>query len=524
MTTLSESTINWAIDHLSKYTDTDIFPKLFEFDAIFSSKDKVKEWLLKQDICQWTVRPSRKCLVPKQRFGFRIATQLDPLDMLLYMGIILEVAEEIEKYRLPITNNIAFSSRYKRDDTNLQLFTPDIGYSEFQQYSRSLCDKYEYIVSTDIADYYPRIYLHRLDNSLDAALPKLPSHKTAIMRLLKGWNQNVSYGIPVGNNPSRLLAELNLDDVDRMLLSEDICFCRFMDDYRIFCHSIEESYKCLSLLATILFDMHGLTLQAQKTKIIPSKVYISNVLENEERRELERLSNEFRSIMSRIGLEDPYEVIDFDQLPEEIQKKIEGLNLLELFRETILVSEYDISMARFIINRWAWQRNLEPLELILSKLDHLYPNFSEIIRYFSNIGSVLDINGRNRIGETLLNKLDGSVVGQLEFHRMLIMGLFAGSNKWGCADKLPGYYFTARDNWLKRNIQMALGKCGKDYWFRAQKQNFEQMSPWEKRSFLYAASCLPKDELSHWYGAIKPRLDNLEIYIINWASANPINT
>ena len=95
-TTLSKQTIEWTIEHFHRYNDTDIFHKPFEYEAIFQNKDEINKKMSTIDICQWNTRPYRRCLVPKQRYGFRIATQLDPLDMVFYFALFLEAGEKIE--------------------------------------------------------------------------------------------------------------------------------------------------------------------------------------------------------------------------------------------------------------------------------------------------------------------------------------------------------------------------------------------------------------------------------------------
>jgi len=92
------------------------------------------------------------------------------------------------------------------------------------------------VATTDISDFYSRIYHHRLENALRAATTKT-SHVKAIMHLLSGWNGTESFGIPVGCAPSRILAEIVLADVDESLLANSVDFVRFNDDYRIFAYS-----------------------------------------------------------------------------------------------------------------------------------------------------------------------------------------------------------------------------------------------------------------------------------------------
>ncbi len=522
MTSLSPSTIEWAIEHLVRHSDTDIFPKAFEFEAISYCGDEVIKTLSKQDICQWQTRPFRRCLVPKQRYGFRIVTQLDPLDMLFYLALMLETGEQIEKSRLPASRKIAYSNRFALDNTRYLVFDRDIGYPEFQKHNCNLAEKYGYVVLADIADFYPRIYLHRLENALSSATKTLPTHAKAIIQLIKGWNQNISYGIPVGNNPSRLIAELVIDDVDRILSAENVVFTRYVDDYRIFCDTQREAYQCFARLANVLYETHGLTLQSQKTKILTADEFVNEVLETEERKEIKALAEDFGKILGKLGLDNPYESIDYDKLPTEFQEQIYGLNLEGLLEKQLEAEAIDISTTRFLLNRLGQLKRTAPLWKLIRETDKLYPVFTEVIRYLARLTDSISSDSRIKIGEYLLDQLKDSIISHLEFHRMQIMSLFAGSNKWGNAHKLPGFYSVASDNWFRRTSLLAIGKAGQHYWLRSKKSEMEQMSIWEKRAFLYAASCFPKGEKDNYYRAVKPRLDNLEKYVVTWADKNPI--
>jgi hypothetical protein len=79
-TTLSSKTVEWVLEHLQRFNDTDIFHKPFELDAIYFGKDQFVKDLSSLNILEYKTRPYRRCLVPKQRYGFRLATQLDPID------------------------------------------------------------------------------------------------------------------------------------------------------------------------------------------------------------------------------------------------------------------------------------------------------------------------------------------------------------------------------------------------------------------------------------------------------------
>ncbi|MGD9853267.1 MAG: RNA-directed DNA polymerase [Nitrospirales bacterium] len=121
------------------------------------------------------------------------------------------------------------------------------------------------LVSCDIADFYDRLNLHRLES----ILLSLPIDKTRVRQLnelLLFWANRDSYGIPVGSNASRILAEAALLEVDNYLLSMGIKFCRFVDDYRLFAPNAHTAHYWLTQLIERLW-IEGLTINKSKTKI-----------------------------------------------------------------------------------------------------------------------------------------------------------------------------------------------------------------------------------------------------------------
>ena len=268
MLKLGGDSLEWALAHALLKGDTDIFPRAFEFEAIQHDWEAVKDYLQNKDVLKWTTRPLRKCLSPKRRYGFRVATQLDPLDFLIFGALVYEIGHDIEENRLPTSECIdeaVLSCRFNPDEQG-EMFDPSFNYRTFQQRSLDVASSggFSYVISTDIADFFPRLYLHRVEGALSSTTNK-QNHVKAISSLLSQWNQFQSYGIPVGPAPARLIAEAAIDDVDKILRTEGITFIRYMDDYRIFAKTEVEGYGHLTTLANALFKNHGLTLQQDKT-------------------------------------------------------------------------------------------------------------------------------------------------------------------------------------------------------------------------------------------------------------------
>ena len=276
---LSDSSLDWALNQAEKIGDTNrFFPIPFEFAAIRHDWASLLDLLTSADVLTWQVRPHRECLSPKSARSFRIATQLDPLDWLIYNALVYEIGTNLESYRLPQSEGIVYSWRFEpqRDGT---MFSRKIGHKQFQEKAWELASisNEQYVVVTDITDFFPNLYHHRVENALRSAAPKYLNHTKAIVRLLGAWREKQSFGLPVGPNASRLIAEVAIHDVDQTLRGEGLTFVRYADDFRIFCKTRKHAYRALVTLAEVLWKNHGLTLVGQKTDILPVEFFQTTI-------------------------------------------------------------------------------------------------------------------------------------------------------------------------------------------------------------------------------------------------------
>ena len=114
---LKKNSLIWALKFIRRFGDTDVLPEPFEFEAIEYDWGHVEAYLAEQDVLAWAVRPARSLLAPKSALGFRVVTQIDPLDFLLYAALVYEIAPDIEKHRVLLYENRVFSYRFeKRQD------------------------------------------------------------------------------------------------------------------------------------------------------------------------------------------------------------------------------------------------------------------------------------------------------------------------------------------------------------------------------------------------------------------------
>ena len=521
MLKVTADSLDWALTHIEHHGDTDIFPVPFEYKAIRHAWKNVRDYLSNVDLDTWDPRPYRRCLSPKHRYGFRVSTQLDPFDSLLFTALVYDIGPDIERARIASKKKIVFSHRFVPDKTG-RFYDPKYTYETFQERSSLLAKaaNCKYVIVADIADFYNRLYLHPLENALSACKAQ-PDHVRVLKKLLSGWNFTISYGVPVGPAASRLLAELAIDDVDRALQSEAVSFCRYSDDYRIFCRSKREAHAKLAFLANVLFENHGLTLQQSKTRVLPTRKFCERYIDIARFNEAESLSKRFHDLMDTLGIDDPYGDIDYDSLDEDDRSRVDALNLQGILNEQLArKGSIDIQITGFVLRRLGQIDDTECLHTIIQKVEHLYAVFPDVMHYLSALRS-LDTASKRHIGEKLLALLHKTIIGHLEFHRDWVFEVFTHDTGWNNEKRFASLYTKYPDEFSRRALVLAMGRAKQVHWFKTRKRSVLSLGPWEKRAFLAAASCLPGDEAEHWYKSIKRSLSELESAVVSWARSNP---
>jgi hypothetical protein len=261
-----------AVENVLKEGLTDIFPNPLELDLLNgrefrrSVADKVAKCLAGRDLDALAVGPIEHVLLPKGGpFDFRRCALIQPLDTIKYIALVLTVADEVERCRPKVASHVVFS--YRLRPSKGYLFNEKQNITSFRQYVslRSRRKSTKYVVACDIANFYDRVNIHRLESIL-VSLSSDKSRVRQINQLLLFWANRDSYGLPVGSNASRILAEAALLEVDRYMLSIGAKFCRFVDDYRFFAPDAQSAHHWLTQLIERLW-LEGLTINMAKTRI-----------------------------------------------------------------------------------------------------------------------------------------------------------------------------------------------------------------------------------------------------------------
>ena len=401
---------DYAIDNIlhEGTTDVELFNRPFEIDYLKQEKfrDKIKDSVYGavMEVIEQSKFESLKIhkigyvLVPKKSLSdFRKCAWIDIYDEIIYLTIVLAMAPHIEKARIPKTENRVFSYRYISDENTL--FDKNYNYTKFRETVelKSNCAKNNVLVECDISNYYDRINLHRIESILRS----IPRVEEDLIRLLNDillfWSDRDSYGIPVGSNASRILAEAALIEVDNYLISKNIDFCRYVDDYRIFAKDAFEAHSNLAILNHRL-SKEGLFLNTQKTNIKDislkkKRVTVTNSGQSNNKEsgpqkevnteEKEEQLNKPKIIRGYSGLIPT----KFRQLSAMETAKLEKIDLdliIEESKETILIEPKEVTtIVRAIIAQEKFEKFLE-LPGVLKKFPQFIPYFVDVLLKFSN--------------------------------------------------------------------------------------------------------------------------------------------
>ncbi|MEM8816505.1 MAG: RNA-directed DNA polymerase [Pseudomonadota bacterium] len=270
-----------AIADVAAYGDNDVLP--FDVDTKFISEcseeltETVHRFALKLETksdgdCKSVLKGitvfAERLLSPSGPSGFRITTKIHPFWNIYLNGLAVAIAEQHEDIRSPR----AHSYRYAQEGRSL--FRKEASWRAFKEATLEESDSDDsdqVVVLTDVSSYYEHIYHHRLENFLRDLLPQT-NHSIQIDILLSKLAGGRSFGLPVGGQCSRVLAEVVMGSIDRSLEAKGVRWRRYVDDFVLVAQSRSDAYKALGILANALGDL-GLSLNRTKTTFLSARHY-----------------------------------------------------------------------------------------------------------------------------------------------------------------------------------------------------------------------------------------------------------
>lgn len=515
-------------------TDVDLFKRPFEIEYL---KEKafqeeicttITNAILTGDISKLKLHKLGHVLVPKKTlFDFRKCALTEIYDEIVYLTLVLILARDIELTRISKKSDCVFSYRYKYDDSG-QIFDPKYNYTAFKNEvtRKAYMKKTKVMIECDLSNFYDRLNIHRVDSTLKSIEKLDRDIINLINESLLFWANRDSYGLPVGSNASRILAETALIETDNYLRSNNVDFCRFVDDYRIFAPDAYTAHTQLALLVQRL-SKEGITLNAQKTRFIDvsdrtvenKKVddakdkFLENEQEKKEKEDIEDSRNRSKIIRGYSGLvPTKYREMSISQVEKYKEKNLE--EMICFINDTILIEPEQITdLIKTIIAQEKYEY-LKAVPELLKKYPQFIPYFVDVV---IKKGSKLDEESKTHIKSAFIEWFNDEAP---EYIRVYIVRLLSSDviNDKECLLKLftnlrrnSGEYIgrailESFDGKLSRGEALEL----RDFFYRADN--------WERRQILkLVQESIPETEC-------RPFMKDIAIYtddiFLNWMKSS----
>jgi Reverse transcriptase (RNA-dependent DNA polymerase) len=483
---LATAELDSALSYLETGGASDFFPQPFEISALRHSWQRVRLALENVELLSYEPRECFEMTAPKQRCLVRPVHLLDPIDSLLYTGLTFRIAAAIEARRGTYQANRVFSWHFNPMSAGLrETFVSD--WDEHTLRLEQLSAQYVYVGATDIVDFFPRVYLHRLENSIaDLSGDQLATK--ALMRLVESWAHGTSYGLPIGPRASNFLAEALLIEVDEYLLSCDIEFVRWVDDYWIFGNSEHEVVAGLFRLGERLNQTQGLSLNAAKTRVRRAEKFVQEVLRRDD--PVAELRSKIMDVV--LGDRDPYEEIDYESLTDEQKEAIDALDARKTLEDALEGDLVDLKVVKFILTFLSAFRRPDLVDLVLDNLPRLLPVGDSVAKFFDALDDAEEA-GHPEIGKRIIEYI-GSESFVPDFQAMWLLDPFTKSINWNNLVDLRKIARDAKNRFVRRQAILGLRQLGDRSALLDAKSALADRRDWEQRAILYACSRLPKDE------------------------------
>lgn len=507
---LSEQELDNTFEAINHHGYSAMLPEPVEWTKIQNRWQEVRNYVKELDLDTYEPYKPMKVFAPKSRANIRVVHLLHPQDLVIYTALVLIVKDDIETQRLSKKSKRVFSHRVDLSRSD-RLYEGRGAYDAYIEQLQKKSNKHniKFVGTADIADFYPRIYQHRLENVVQTVATSqrgIDVARVLVKKLISNLMERNSYGIPVGPYASRVLAESVLIDVDAFLYSNNVDFVRWVDDYNIFCKSEYDAQSNLFRLGEWLFSNHGLTLQSAKTKILPTYRYIKEVLVKPEENLTDR--DYAAALLKRIHtIYEDEEDIEQDLDKDEIQNVLEQLQSIDLrgmlqksVSDKALV---DYGIVTYVLTRLPRIPNVpetlkhEVLNLVIDNAELLYPASEQIAKYvvsFTNLPKV----EKKKIAKKLLNPLSSKRNPPPTYYAMWMLYVFSTSEDWSHVKDIAKIYQSSTSEVVKRYAALAVARCGTRSEALVVKDDLGSASDLLRLAILVASQKLGKDERKHW--------------------------
>jgi len=286
---------------------------------------------------------SERLIAPSGPAGFRVVTKIHPFWNIYLNGLAISVAEVLESQREAAVHSYRFLN-----DGGSQLFDSNRSWRAFKEATvqgLEVAGPEAVIVQADVSSFYEHVSHHYIENFINDLGGDGKQVSKQVNALLGKLSAGRSFGLPVGGQGARVLAELFLNQVDIAITSAGVNWYRYVDDYVLIASDTSDAYRGLGVLAQSLMD-YGLSLNKSKTVFLSLKHYRDYV--NSQLGAGDDEANKLRTIDLKF---DPYSdnpSHDYESLKETVET-LEVRNLLnreleKALPDTFLVAQIGRTM------------------------------------------------------------------------------------------------------------------------------------------------------------------------------------
>lgn len=527
MPVLNDSALLLATRNIAFFGDTDIFPRPMENHVFFDKPEEIAAVLRSIDadfdaaIVRMPVLTSKELSAVGYN-GFRQGAQIDPIWNAYLLALVAAIGEDIERRR--VTSGHVFSYRYKPDPDAGTVFDKEVGWYQFQESAKAGAENCAFILRCDISDFYSRVYHHRLENALRRATDKGEIVKR-IMRLVSEISAGPSYGLPVGGPAARLLSELLLNNVDRLLIAEGIRFTRFVDDYIVFAADRERAHSALIRLSELLLTNEGLSLQKSKTRILSAAEFVATsdfaAAPDGESAE-DSQARAFRRLRVHYDAYSPTAAVDYEALLAELGR----FDIVGMLGRELAKSKIDEGLSRRLVaalKHLSKELQNSAVRSMIDSLDLLYPIFPSVMLAFRSLVPTLDEAVRDGLYAMLRRLIaSDSYITQVPSNLAYALRVLASDTSEETEILLASLYRKSSSMMIRRDIILLMAHRRADYWLSNCRTAFSTLTGWERRALLVASYTLG-DEGKHWRDGVKNEQSAYDRLVMLWASESKNN-
>ncbi len=205
MVKLNKALLKRGLAAILTHGYSDFFPVPPELEIVRKNWNELSSELAEIDLDTYDGYSQVSCFAPKlSKLNVRKVGRLHPFDLIFYTSIVSGLRQGISAARLPADK--VFSYRLEGAARN-RLYAETPAWSDFREAVKArVSSNPDTIVGiTDIADFYPRVYQHRVVNALEASSEpsERPYIRALVSRVIEFLHKSAAMSFHRGGGESR---------------------------------------------------------------------------------------------------------------------------------------------------------------------------------------------------------------------------------------------------------------------------------------------------------------------------------